>query len=172
MLNIQQQHFNNSANTSSEHLHESYHEALILSRMNQIDSSPISNQEISQTEQSQTDFFVQLLHNIPKKNIIKKKLTPLQNTLKELQALAKSFGFKCSGKEIKKIMIEVFLVRFPNGTTLLKDKMTSTKKIKNSTVADLNDAMKEWIRLDGYDKVKEYFEHTYFLNDLICFLVF
>jgi ABC-type microcin C transport system duplicated ATPase subunit YejF len=134
MLGSEQQYFNNSVNISSGYLHGSHREALIISRINQFDSSPFPTQEISQTEQSQTDLFVQLLQNIPKKNVKQKELTSLQKTLKELQELqelAKIFGFNLSGKEVKRIMIEVFLVRFPNGTTLLNDKMSSAKKIKN-----------------------------------------
>jgi hypothetical protein len=116
---------------------------------------PFLNSPIPQSNSSNV-----VLHRIQdklskKKN--KKKLTPLQQSLIELQEIAKNFGIKCSKKEIKKVITEVFLVRFPNGTALLGDKMTSAKKIKNSKVVDLNDAIKEWIKLDGYDRIKEYF---------------
>jgi hypothetical protein len=94
-MEIEQQYLNHSGN---------------IPRINQLDSLPFPNQEISQTEQSQTGLFVQLLQNvnIPEKNVIKKELTLLQKALKELQALVQRFGFQCPGKEVKKIMIEVF----------------------------------------------------------------
>jgi hypothetical protein len=133
------------------------------------DYSNLSFPEDSPINFSFADDYFKINDN-PKKNLSKKYLTSLQKALKDLQDLVNNFGFKCSRKNVKKIMTQVFLARFPNGTSLLQDKMTCPKKIKKSSVADLKDAMNEWIRLDGYDKVKEYFEQVYFLDDQICLL--
>lgn len=94
------------------------------------------------------------------KKKINKQSTPLQLALKDLQNLANRFGYSISRKKIKKILTDVFLKRFPNGTDIGDGKMSSMDKVKKASVITLNCAFKEWVKLDGFECVKQYLDQV------------
>jgi hypothetical protein len=89
-----------------------------------------------------------------------KEFTPVQLALKDLQDIAKRFGYSISGKKIKKVMADVFLSRFPNGTDMCDGKMSSMYNVKNMSAVSLNRVIQEWIVLDGMEGMKQYFDQV------------
>jgi hypothetical protein len=85
-------------------------------------------------------------------------LSPRQKAHRKLQDIPKRFGYSIHGKKIHKVMIKVFLMRFPHGTDLCGGKMSSHKLITKASVVDFNTAVQEWIKLEHYEGVKAYLD--------------
>jgi hypothetical protein len=90
-----------------------------------------------------------------------KCLTSLQTAIKELRSFAKACGYDVSGKDIRFVSTEIFLLRFSHGLYMRNGKMSSASQIRKAKVEDLSHGYKEWIEMDGIDKAKEFF-HQHF----------
>jgi hypothetical protein len=87
---------------------------------------------------------------------ISSDLSQSQIARRELYCIIKNCGITPRMNETQAIMKEVLLIRFPTGTDLLGGLFACTKKIKRSSISDLNECFRKWIKLEGREKINKY----------------